>query len=107
MAGTCPNDGARLQINKHVSSDSALMRASCPACGQKVATDREDDPKAPEFRPWTDAERAGLVQHLLRGRSLVCPVDGAPLLERHHGDAVKIICERCDASHFHQAGEGV
>lgn len=97
---TCPVDGSALMVRHH--PPATLMRVSCPACGSMASATRETDPRAGDFRPWTEGEKAALMQGHRLGRPLACPVDGARLLEKTlniPGGMVKLICDRCGESH--------
>ena len=108
-AATCPIDEARMPAIKHSSPDSWLIQAKCPECGRMITTKRtadgSDDPRAAEFRPWTDAEKASLITAHRRGNTPACPVDGAALKPISHSTGpLKIICDRCGESAFHPGG---
>src|SRR5438045_2180342 len=92
----CPDDGAvlRMTLSKHAAGYDILV--DCPRCGTSVRRDRSEDPKAGSFRPWTDAEKAALVEALGRQGLVVCPVDGTGIdATGPAGPSVLIRCWRC------------
>lgn len=105
----CPLDGAVMQPKFHSSSDSCFMIVLCPRCNADMRTSRETDPRASEFRTWTDAENAGLTDDHFAGRPLRCPVDGSSIRPvsqpTEAGDMVSIKCERCGERYVHRPSQ--
>lgn len=74
---------------------------SCPTCAGHVKYNEADDPLAPSFRPYTEAEIRDLAEalgKLLSQKAVApfrCPIDRAPLAAVKHGSTWKLHCIRC------------
>lgn len=96
----CPNDGAVLKasVSKTMSGFSVIAR--CPRCGERMSMGKEEDPMAGRFRPWTDAEKAALLDNYYKHYAVTCPVDGTPINPTDTStlstSGVMMRCFRCD-----------
>lgn len=94
----CPDDGSILAENFNDSfSDGYVLILTCPRCGKKATSQRGRDPRAAEFRDWTEAEKADVIDRHFGGGPDCCPVDGAALrsIQGPGGALTRLQCPRC------------
>src|SRR4051812_30355642 len=76
----CPADGLPMRAQIRRTAGGYSIEVYCARCGGRALAGNED-PLATEFRAWSDAEEAMLIQ----GRSvrpIRCPVDGTAVRVR-------------------------
>jgi len=100
----CPNDGAVFTLRLLPFLDGGYtIIGNCPRCGEGIQMNRVDDPRASQFRKWTNEERAALVNLHFQRRSMHCPVceSEVGVQEAAHfgGTFVAMRCIRCGNGH--------
>jgi hypothetical protein len=94
----CPKDGTSLEISFAEHKTGYDIKVICPSCGLRKESTRDDDPRQPSFRDWTDAEMdASARNYSARGWS-VCPVDDTPLRPSSNTPII-LNCKRCGKRH--------
>jgi hypothetical protein len=75
----CPADGLPMRAQIRRTARGYSIEVYCPRCGGRALMGRED-PRAAEFRAWSDAEKEAM---LVQGRATPrCPVDGTAVRVR-------------------------
>jgi hypothetical protein len=98
----CPNDKSALKTRVLRRLSGFDVMADCPECGEHLMMSDDQDPRAAEFRAWTESEKGALFEQFSKQGPIRCPVDGS-ILHPVDGSSVQrsdvvIRCFRCGNS---------